>query len=725
MNASYDSIIKNTAEQKKTSIFQFSKTYPAFIALVIGLVLSILIWNYVSETVRTDREAAFDKAASSVMNRLQTAYDRQYQILNSFERLYKNSVQVVRGVFELYGSIPTSSYPSILSVSYVPSVKAKEKEEFVYYARSERYFDYVIHPQGDRDYYYPIEYIVPLDKNLHRSGFDLATQPEAAQTIELAQKNEGIFCSPFYNVRPDTMGFLLLFNVQKKITDPVEIALKGDKIDGVVMVELDAKSFFNSAITNNPASGDTSITFECFDKTTGSQSIFASTNRNIQPEHPLLVEDRKFEIANREIHVQFATVPNFGGQFQGILPLIALLGGVVTSFIGFGFVLSIVTARARALDIADKMTRSQRRIVESSQDIIAVMDLSGSWKSLSPAVKSVLQYSEAELVGKTIYDSFYSDNDAKKLHDELESAKDEVGVMFDVQTITKSEEIRWLSWNLTVSRADGLIYAVGRDITLQKTAEAQFKLKNKQVQLAEQAALEGSEFKSKFMRDLSHNLRNALTGTMGFLQLLSSKAYSNDEERHVFIKTAEESSEQLFTFVTDIIDIAGDQEATGVFERERVLFSSITSKVQEQLNAQNPNKNAEISIIINKKGEDPIALVYEDLFVESLVNTYLALSGGLLKCTLDISVRANTYDNLVEIEILSTPDSDIADAIKNYKNDSTHLVEALTKDKNDVMFNLGLAASALRRLNGGLMIDSLGAGEQNVAMITVPLAKTK
>jgi len=724
MNTSYDTIIKNAAENKKSSIFQFSKTYPAFIALVVGLILSVLVWNYVRETVKTDREVAFDKAASSVMNRLQIAYDRQNQILSSFDGLYKNSVQVVRGVFELYGSIPTSTYPSILSVAYVPSVKASEKEDFIYYARSERYFDYVIHPEGNRDHYYPIEYVVPLNKNLHRSGYDLATQPEALETIKRARSKQGIICSPFYNIRPDTMGFLLMFSVEKKITDPVEIALKGDKVDGIVMVELDAKSFFNSAIGNNPAASDTNITFDCIDKTSGSQIIYSSINKNNKAETPILSEDRTFKIADREIHVQFATVPDFGGKFQGLLPLFAFLGAVITSFIGFGFVLSIVTARARALDLADKMTRSQRRIVESSQDIIAVMDLNGTWKSLSPAVQSVLQYSENELVGKNIYDSFYHDSDIKKLQSELTEAKDEVGVMYDVQTKTKSGDVRWLSWNLTVSRVDGLIYAVGRDITLQKTAEEQFKLRNKQVQLAEQAALEGSEFKSKFMRELSHNLRNALTGTIGFLQLLSTKSYSNDEERQTFIKTAEESSEQLYTFITDIIDIAGDQGAVGQFERDKIMFSTITPKIRKRINEKNANKS-QLTIQIDKKSEDPVALVYEDVFIDSLVNTYLALSGGMEQCTLEISVRANTYENLLEVEILSTPDKDVADAILIYKNESTQLGEALTKDKNDVMFNLGLAASALRRLNGSLMIDSLGEGEQNVAMISVPLAKGK
>lgn len=58
-----------------------------------------------------------------------------------------------------------------------------------------------------------------------------------------------------------------------------------------------------------------------------------------------------------------------------------------------------------------------------------------------------------------------------------------------------------------MSRADGLIYAIGRDITLQKTSEEQAKLHNKQVQLAELSALEANDFKAKFMRELSHNSR--------------------------------------------------------------------------------------------------------------------------------------------------------------------------------------------------------------------------
>lgn len=98
---------------------------------------------------------------------------------------------------------------------------------------------------------------------------------------------------------------------------------------------------------------------------------------------PLITETRSLKIADREITIEFATVPSFGQGFQGRLPLFSLFGGVLISFVGFAFIFSIVTARGRALDLAERMTRSQRRIVESSQDIIAVMDIQGAWKSLS------------------------------------------------------------------------------------------------------------------------------------------------------------------------------------------------------------------------------------------------------------------------------------------------------------------------------------------------------
>lgn len=725
--SSYDSVVKSAAPQK-TSIFQISKTYPAFLTLIIGLVLSFFVWKFVENTVTSDRDTAFDKATSAVMTRLDAAYDRQHQILNSFDGLYKNSVQVVRGVFELYGAIPTSTYSSILSVSYVPQVTRKDRDEFIYYAMSERYYDYKITPPGDRELYYPVEYIVPLKRNTHRSGFDFATQAQAFATMKRAQDTLGkVVASEFYNVRPDTLGFLMMFAVKKKVVDSFAVELKGDKIEGVVMLELSAAGFFNTTITDNPVPTDTSIYFTCYDQANGQKNtVFASANSSkiAQGFTPLIKETKTFKIADREISIEFATVPSFGQGFQGRLPIFALLGGVLISFVGFAFIFSIVTARGRALDLAERMTRSQRRIVESSQDIIAVMDLQGGWKSLSPAVQKTLEYTEAELLTSSIQGTFMHPDDSARLKSALDASKDDVGFTFEVQSRTKSGEMRWISWHLTVSRTDGLIYSIGRDITLQKTSEEQAMLHNKQVQLAELSALEANDFKAKFMRELSHNLRDALTGTMGFLQLLSAKAYSSNEEEETFIETAENSSEQLYTYVTDITDVAGEVIVQSDTSPAKVRYSEMMPEIQAIVNAELTADKA-ITMIHEEDGVNTAMMVNKGIFVDVVSKIFLALSGGMKSTELFIAVRANSYEKVAEVEILSSPDANVAQLIQLFKQESSNLIEALPQDKNDVMYNLGLASSSLRRLGGSLMIDSLGEGEQNVAMITVPLARGK
>lgn len=725
--SSYDSVVKSAAPQK-TSIFQISKTYPAFLTLIIGLVLSFFVWKFVTKTVESDRATAFDKATSSVMTRLDAAYDRQYQILNSFDGLYKNSVQVVRGVFELYGAIPTSTYSSLLSVSYVPQVTNKERDEFVYYAMSERYYDYKITPPGDRELYYPVEYIVPLRRNAHRSGFDFATQQQAFETMKRAQNDIGkVVASEFYNVRPDTLGFLMMFAVKKKVVDSFAVELKGNKIEGVVMLELSSDGFFTTTITDNPVPTDTSIFFACYDNASGSKKkIFASANSSkmAQDFTPLITETRTLKIADREITVEFATVPSFGQGFQGRLPFFSLLGGVLISFVGFAFIFSIVTARGRALDLAERMTRSQRRIVESSQDIIAVMDIQGGWKSVSPAVKKTLDYSENELLTKNILDTFLHPDDKERLKSALASSKDDVGFTFEVQSGTKTGEMRWISWHLTVSRADGLIYAIGRDITLQKTSEEQAKLHNKQVQLAELSALEANDFKAKFMRELSHNLRDALTGTMGFLQLLAVKGYESPEEEETFIETAENSSEQLYTYVTDITDVAGEVIVQGDTSPVKVRYSEMMQDIEKSVYSEIPSEK-KITLNIEQDGVNTAMLVNKNIFIDVVAKTFLALSGGMKSTELFITVRGNSYEKVAEVEILSSPDANVARLIQLFKQESANLIDALPQDEHDIMYNLGLVSSMLRRLGGSLMIDSLGDGEQNVAMITVPLARGK
>ncbi len=723
MNSSYDAVIRESSQRQRISIFNFAKTYPAFIALIIGVILSGFVWNMVDDKVQTDRAAEFDKAVSSVSGRLEAGFEQNVQVLASIDGLYRNSVQVVRDMFELYGSIPTRTNASIQSIYYIPYIPDSNKAQFIYYAQSERHYDYSIKPTGIRPYYLPVEYVVPLAQIGNRSGFDIAVVPEAEAAIKRAREANGkVVASPFYNVRPDTLGFIMAFKVENKPVESSILGISSGSREGYVVLETDAAKFFERALGTSAAS-DTSIIFEISDSGT-EKSIYVSKNHDLLASGftPLLSEYRSIPMADRSVRVRFTTVPDFGGKFQALLPLLSLIAALTLSFAAFGFTLSIATSRARALDLADRLTQSQRRIIEASKDIIAVLDLAGNYKTLSPAAEQILGYSAVELFGKNIAERFVQAKDRVTFKSRIEDAQDETGVSFDVQMSTNDGKMRWLSWSFVVSRTDGNIYATGRDVTLQKQAEEQIRLKNRQVQLAEQQALQASESKSRFMRDLSHKLRNNLTGTLGFLQLLSGKFYQNEEEEQYYIEQAESSSDQLFSVVTDIIDVADESETKTLARIDTTSIDDAVKDIQKSFGKGDKNR----TITITPKLELPdIYVVGEPTLVAGCfaeICAALAPSDG--KSDIEINARVNSFEKVAEIEILAPYDETVAQLIAIYKQHGSNLVDALIYDNNDALFNIGLAISSVRRLNGTIMIDSLGEGTENVCLLTLPLARS-
>lgn len=675
--------------------------------------------------VRSDREMAFEKATSSVIGRLQTGVDQNMQVLSSIDGLYKNSVQVVRDMFELYGSIPTRTNNAILSIYYVPYVAHASKDQFIYYAQSERYYDFKITPTGNRPYYLPIEYVVPLTQISYRSGLDFSTIPEADSTIKRALEAKGaVVSSPFYFVRPDTLGFLMAFKVENKPAEQLSIlGIPSGRSEGFAVLEIDALKFFDKTIGTNVAS-DTSIIFELIDAATN-KPVYASSNVGLLKTNyqPILNSQQPVTFADRKVSAKFYTVPNFGGSFQAMLPMLSLSASLVLSFVAFGFVLSITTSRARAIDLADRLTRSQRRIIEASKDIIAVLDLNGVWKTLSPATEQILHFEGNDLIGKNITGTFTHSKDAEIFSKKVIDMPDESGISFDVEMNTREGETRWLSWHFTISKSDGNIYATGRDITLQKIAEEQIRLKNRQVQLAEQQALDASEFKSRFMRDLSHKLRNNLTGTLGFLQLLSGKMYDNDMEEQSYIEQAESSSDQLFSVVTDIIDVADEADAKTQGHKDKALVEDSLKELQQLLSELGNDRQIQIKSEIESKGM--MVLGEESTFVGCLFEICKALAPNEGQSVMQIFARANTHEKVAEIELMAPYNAVVTRLIAVYKRESNNLVEALVHDQNDVLFHIGLAISSVRRLNGTITIDSLGEGSENVCLLTIPLAKAK
>lgn len=715
----------------------FAKTYPAYLTLGVLLLLSIGAWWFLSNKVEAERKVEFNAAVSSVMQRLDLGVQQQEEVMVSMKSLYKSLVEVVKGVFELYGSIPVETRPYILSISYIPEIQESQKEQFIHNTRGELFsneFDYkldqtyTIFPEGSRESYFPITFIVPLSKNVYKCGYDVSQDKNLFATIQKALNSKSISASAIHEVRKDTLGFYLVLKVENKPSpddseyDPNNPFAKVKPKSRVIVLEIDAKNFFETILGSKVASDDL-VSFEFLDKTTDGSTKRIFTSKGFTEEamkSSNLHDVETLQLANRTLELHFSSKPNFAAGFANAVPYIVLFGGGFASFLFFGFVYSTITSRARAENLAEEMTRSQRRIVDSSKDIIASLEMNGIWKNMNPASQLLFGMEPANLVGKPIA-NLIGEHDSAELLALLQQSKDE-------QTHTKMYHIkgadgvaRWVSFHFTVSKIDGLFFAIGRDVTIEKEAEDQIVLRSKQIQLAEQYVIKESQTKTEYMIHLSEDLRDSLSSTIGFLQLLEAQAYETENEKDEFLKTTLDSTEQLLSMMTDINDVAFENK-TFKMVKEYVTVKNVIDEAMNIIKTDYPEL-PKISIEYNCNGEDRV-FANKEVFVESIKHILGAMFETVTApSSLQIEVQPNPHENVMEVQIM-TPVNPLASAqIGVFKANQRNIVEAMHLDQNSIVFRLAIAQTQIQRMNGGVVYESFGESDNNLAQIHIPISQ--
>lgn len=722
INVSYEEILKSSARNK--GLKSFRRTYPAYIVLLLMITLSFFIKDSFKNKVETESKATFNKAVNSVMMRAENKYRSNLQVLTSIQGLYDAYIDVVRDYFKLYSSVPTSTNHSIKSLMYVSQVLPSDLDNHIFNMQRQGLWDYKIHPFQNKDVYYPVEFIEPLEKNIKNAGFDFATNEHVKYAIETARDDNRIIATNvMQTLSSSSDGFYLIAPVYRQSSARNDINVRKQNIKGFIIQEIDVDNFFKDALGGNFPS-DTSIIFEFVEKSGSKETqIFASKNYNLLKDNYTPITTKEIlKIADKQFEVRFYTIPNFVDWFRRNLDMISFSASLLLSFVFFGFILSVITSRARALDLADRMTLSQRRIVDSSKDIIAVLDMNSNWKSMNPAAEEIFGIGSIELIGKSINSLFVEEEDIEKFKSMVVSAKDEATERIDFRMKSLNGKIKWINWSFTISKNDALIYSIGRDVTLEKNAEEQAKLRSKQMQLAEQFTREASEFKSYFMTKLSHQMRNSLTGIVGYLQLVANKVYESEDELDLYISSAEESSEELFTFVSDMVEVAmgSKDNVSNNLETNKLdgILKEATAKLVDVL-----PKEKSIHVSLLDEYVIPKVIADKKLLLSAFVQVFQAISEGNLNTDIQIAATENPFEGATEIQMMTNANPAVAEMIAIYKDNTNSIIEILEKDNKDILLNLAIGASIIRMMNGTMTVETFGADEGNIVQITLPMNK--
>ena len=125
---------------------------------------------------------------------------------------------------------------------------------------------------------------------------------------------------------------------------------------------------------------------------------------------------------------------------------------------------------------------------------------------------------------------------------------------FENRYRAKDGSYKWLQWFAAPFLKQGIVYAVGRDITDRKAAEDAQRRHARELESARARAEAATVAKGEFLANMSHEIRTPMNAIIGMTDLaLQTKLTPRQRD---YLRTARESAEALMTIINDILDVS-------------------------------------------------------------------------------------------------------------------------------------------------------------------------
>jgi len=380
-----------------------------------------------------------------------------------------------------------------------------------------------------------------------------------------------------------------------------------------------------------------------------------------------------------------------------------------------GIVQDLTERRVRELELYEN-TALRQAITDAALDAIVIIDAEGIIREFNPNAEQLFGYSKNEAVGlpiaKTIIPERYRDAHEAGMQRYLSDGSERViGKRVEIEAIKRDGSEFPIELTVLPVKAGGrlLFTANIRDITERRQAEDQLKH-------AKEAAEAASKAKSDFLAAMSHEIRTPLNGVLGVLTLISDTNLDDEQQR--LLKTAYASGQNLFTLISDVLDLSKIE--AGRMEHEFVDFNPVTI-AREAVDLANTTA-AEKAIDLRLDVQDEIPSVRSDQAQIRQILTNLVANAVKFTSKGFVCVNVKSSDGRLRYEVVDTGIGIATDDQGKLFQKFSQVDPSSRRRYGGTGLGLAICRELVQRLDGEIGVQS-NEGEGSVFWFEVPVAK--
>ncbi|MEN8152912.1 MAG: PAS domain S-box protein [Acidobacteriota bacterium] len=296
-------------------------------------------------------------------------------------------------------------------------------------------------------------------------------------------------------------------------------------------------------------------------------------------------------------------------------------------------------------------------LVEQAAVSIVLTDLEGNIEYVNPWFEELTGYSNKEALGlnpRTLKspEAEYPDNYYKQMWETIKHGDIWKG-LFTNRKKTGEDYIEEATiFPIKTDNEEILGYgAVKKDITWNIQMERELESSYKEMELLKDKAESATKLKSKFLANVSHDLRTPLNGILGFADLLTRLDLNNKQKDYV--EKIMLSGNILLNLINDILDMSKIESNQLSINMETYFLKEILNYIETIFTHQFNRKGVDFNITVDNNVPEKL---YGDILrtQQILINLLSNSLKFTFKGVVSLKIKYNNTEDKIELHITDT-----------------------------------------------------------------------